>query len=157
MRANDTISGLVLIAFASTMILLTLNFPGYQGQSYGPALLPRVLGAGLIVCGALMIRNGILARRSGEPWITVAPWMRNPYRLTSFILVLLMLLLYIVASDTVGFIPTAIVFLAALSLWLGARPVAALAMAIVTTLVIYWFFGTLLRVPLPRGWLTTIL
>jgi putative tricarboxylic transport membrane protein len=157
LRANDAVSGLVLIVLASAMILLTLNFPGYQDQKFGPALLPRILGVGLIGCGALMIRNGLLSRRSGEPWLSIAPWVRDPYRLTSFVLVLVMLLFYIVASETVGFIPIALVFLAALSLWLSVRPLPALATAILATLAMHWFFSTMLRVPLPRGWLTTVL
>jgi putative tricarboxylic transport membrane protein len=157
LRANDAVSGLLVIMFAAAMIVLTLNFPGYQGQKFGPALLPRILGVGLIVCGALLILKGLLARPRGEPFLSITAWMRDPYRLTSFLLVLAMLLFYILASETVGFIPIAFVFLAALSLWLRVRPVSAVVTAGVTTLTIYWFFGTVLRVPLPRGWLTTIL
>jgi len=82
---------------------------------------------------------------------------REPWRLGSFLLMLGLLLLYILASETVGFIPIALVFLGALFLWLGVRPVMAIVTAVAATLVIHWFFSTLLRVPLPRGWLNSIL
>ena len=157
MRANDAISGLVLIVLAAAMIALTLSFPDFPGQKYGPALFPRILGAGLIVCGAMLMRNGFAARRTGAPWVELAPWTHDPRRLTSFFLVIAMLLLYVLAADTVGFIPIALIFLGGLFLWLGVRPIPALLTAIATTIAIHWFFGSMLRVPLPRGWLTTIL
>jgi putative tricarboxylic transport membrane protein len=156
-RANDAISGLLLIVLSLAMIALTQSFPDFPGQKYGPALFPRILGAGLIMCGAVLIWNGLMARRAGAPWLDVAPWVYEPWRLTSFLLVLGMLLLYIVASETIGFIPIALVFLGGLFLWLGVRPITAVVTAFAATIAIHWFFGSLLRVPLPRGLLTDFL
>jgi putative tricarboxylic transport membrane protein len=156
-RANDAISGLVLIVLSLAMIAVTASFPAFPGQQYGPALFPRILGVGLIICGTLLIWQGLAARRAGEPWVTAAPWVREPWRVTSFLLMLGMILLYIVASETVGFIPIAIIFLASLFLWLGVRPLVAFVITIAAVLAIQYFFGSLLRVPLPRGWLTNVL
>jgi putative tricarboxylic transport membrane protein len=89
--------------------------------------------------------------------VEVAPWVHDPWRLTSFVLTLAMILLYILASETVGFMLSALVFLGALFVWLGVRPLTALVVTVATTLAIQYFFGTLLRVPLPRGWLTNIM
>ena len=66
MRANDALSGLVLILLSLAMIALTLSFPAFPGQKYGPALFPRILGTGLIVCGAILIWNGINSRKAGS-------------------------------------------------------------------------------------------
>ena len=44
MRANDAISGLVLIVLALAMMALTMQFSGIPRQKYGPALFPRILG-----------------------------------------------------------------------------------------------------------------
>jgi putative tricarboxylic transport membrane protein len=157
LRANDAVVGLVLILFAAAMIAVTLGFPAFRGQNYGPALFPRILGTGLIVCGLVLMWNGIVARRAGAPWVTLASWVYDPVRVTSFLLVIAMLLLYILLSETVGFIPIAIVFLGGLFLWLGVKPLPAAVISVVSTLLIHWFFATMLRVPLPRGWLTEIL
>lgn len=158
MRANDAISGLVLILLATAMIALTAHFPEFPGQKYGPSLFPRIMASGLIVCGALLFRKGLAAHRTtGAPWVEIAPWVHEPWRLGSFLLMLGLLLLYIVASETVGFIPIALLFLGALFLWLGVKPLTAVITAIAATLIIHWFFSTLLRVPLPRGWLNSIL
>lgn len=157
MRANDAICGLVVIAFAAAMIALTASFPALPGQDYGPALFPRVLGTGLIICGGLLVWNHARARDGQRQWVALAPWTREPWRLGSFVLMLAMLLLYIFVSETVGFIPMALVFLLALFLWFGVRPVPAVIIAIIATVTIHEFFSTLLRVPLPRGWLDPFL
>jgi putative tricarboxylic transport membrane protein len=156
-RANDIISGLVLIVLALAMMALTIDFPAFPGQKYGPSLFPRILGTGVIICGALIIMNGVRARRAGAPWVEIAPWVYEPWRVGSFLLTLAMVLLYILVADTVGFILIALVFLGSLFLWLGVRPVTAVLTAVITTISIQYFFGTLLRVPLPRGWLTNIM
>ena len=157
LRANDILSGLALIVFSLAIIALTLTFPDFPGQKFGPSLFPRVLGVGLILCGAVLIRNGLAARRAGAPWLELAPWTRDPWRLTSFLMTLALLLFYILASESVGFIPIALVFLLALFVWLGVRLVPAVLTAVVTTIAIHWFFSTMLRVPLPRGWLNAVL
>lgn len=151
MRANDVISGLVIILLSLAMIALTVSFPDFPGQKYGPAFFPRILGAGLIICGGLLVRQGIATHRPGAPWVEIAPWVREPWRLGAFLLTLGLLLLYIVAADAIGFIPMALAFLLALFFWLGVKPVTAVLAAVVSTIAIYWFFATLLRVPLPRG------
>jgi len=157
MRANDAICGIVLIVFSALMIALTASFPDFPGQKYGPALFPRVLGTGLILCGGLLIWKHYSSGQRDARWITLAPWTREPWRLGSFLLMLGLLLLYIVASETIGFIPIALVFLLVLFLWLGVRPVTAIVTAVITTIAIHEFFSTLLRVPLPRGWLDRFL
>lgn len=157
MRANDAINGLILILLAAAMIAMTSTFPAFPGQPYGPSLFPRVLGTLLIVCGALLVRRGLAARRAGEGWVEMAPWTRQPWRVVSFFLMLLSLLGYILFGETVGFIPIAVVILLALFLWFGVRPLSAVITAVVATFAIHWFFATLLRVPLPRGLLDSIL
>lgn len=158
MRANDAVCGLVLILLAAAMIAITATFPDFTGQKYGPALFPRILGTGLIICGLLLVRSGVAQQRAmGTPWGELAPWVRQPRRVGAFVLTLALLLFYILFSETIGFIPLALVFLGAMFLWLGVRPITALICTVVATGAIYWFFGIMLRVPLPRGWLTTIL
>ena len=71
MRTNDALSGLVLIVLASLMIFLTLGFPAFPGQKYGPSLFPRILGTGIIICGLLLVLQ-VWAARSGERWVTVS-------------------------------------------------------------------------------------
>ena len=157
MRANDILSGLALIVFSLAMMTLTLTFPDFPGQRFGPSQFPRILGVGRILGGAALVRNGLAARHAGAPWLELAPWTSDPWRVTSFLGTLALLLVYILASESIGFIPIALAFLLALFVWLGVRLVPAVLTAVATTIAIHWFFSTMLRVPLPRGWLNAIL
>ncbi len=157
MRANDAICGIVLILLAAVMIALAATLPEFPGQKYGPALFPRVLASGLILCGGLLVWRGITTRETGSRWVEWSPWTRDRWRLGSFALMLAMLLLYILAAETIGFILLGVFFLLGLFLWFRVRPLPAVIIAIVATLTIHWFFATMLRVPLPRGWLNTVL
>jgi putative tricarboxylic transport membrane protein len=156
-RANDALSGLVIIVLSLAMIALTLSFPAFPGQKYGPALFPRILGTGLILCGAALIWHGLAARHAGEPWWQIAPWVREPRRVGIFLLVIGVLVLYVLFSEAIGFIPLAMIFLVAMFLWLGVKPINAVVIALVATFVINWFFASQLRVPLPRGILLYVL
>lgn len=157
MRANDAVNGLILIVLSVAMFALTSTFPDFPGQPHGPALFPRILAALLVVCGGLLIWRGRDARRGGARWVEMAPWTRDPWRVGSFFLMLVSLLAYILFAETVGFIPVAFVMLLAMFLWFGVRTITAVITAVVATLVVHWFFATMLRVPLPRGWLDRIL
>ncbi len=157
MRANDAVNGLILILLAVAMFAVTSTFPEFPGQPHGPALFPRVLASILIICGGLLTWRGLAARRAGERWVVLAPWTREPWRVVSFFLMLISLLVYILVGETVGFIPVAFGILLSLFLWFGVRMLTAVITAVIATLLIHWFFSTLLRVPLPRGWLDPVL
>lgn len=156
MRTSNTIAGLLLILVAGTMIYLTLSFPPFPGQQYGPSLFPRILASGLILCGLLLILRDF-ASGARAPAFVRAEWMREPWRLVSFLLIPATILVYILVSEWVGFIPTAIALLLTLFLWFRVKPLNAVIIAVVATLTVHWFFATMLRVPLPRGLLTNYL
>ena len=59
---------------------------------------------------------------------------------------------YLVFADRLGFLPTAAIVVAALCAWLGVRIWVALLSGVVTALAVHWFFGHVMRIPLPRGW-----
>jgi len=157
MRTNDAISGLILIVASTIMIYLTLDFPDFPGQKYGPSLFPRILGTALILCGAILIVRGLSARRAGVPWVTLADWTGDPRRLASFLMLPVLVLVYILVSEPIGFIPVAFAMLLFLFIWFGTRVVVAVPVAAIATWVMYWFFAVMMRVPLPRGILNNVL
>lgn len=157
MRTNDIISGSVLIAISVFMIYLTLDFPDFPGQKYGPSLFPRILGTALIICGVILIIRGAVELRAGGPLVSFADWTRDPWRVASFLMLPLLVIVYILISEQIGFIPVAFAVLLSLFLWFRARLVVALPVAAIATWVVHWFFASMMRVPLPRGLLTNIL
>lgn len=151
MRANDLISGLLIIALAIAMVAYTGTFPPFPGQKYGPSLFPRILGGGLILCGVLLMLRGRRALAAGEALFGLDPVFRQPKAAVAAGAILAAILFYILASETLGFVITGFVVMLALLLLYGTRPINALLIALVSVLVIDWFFGWMFRVPLPLG------
>jgi putative tricarboxylic transport membrane protein len=156
MRFNDAVLGVILMALAGVMLALTFSFPPFPGQQYGPSLFPRILAGGIIVFSAILMLRSFRAGRR-EPWLELADWVREPRQLASFALMLGAMVFYIFASEPLGFIPTAFLIQLVMFFWFGVRPVTAITVAIVMTGVVYWFFDGLMRVPLPRGILDSVL
>jgi putative tricarboxylic transport membrane protein len=156
-RVNDAISGVVLVLFALAMIAYTRTFPAMPGQNYGSALFPVMIGVGMIICGVILIVGG-LARRRTEPMFGGTEWLRSPRHVAGFLAMVGGLLFYILVSDWLGFIPTALLLLFGwIVLLRGGRPASALALALAVVLVVDYVFKSLLLVPLPLGLLQPIL
>jgi putative tricarboxylic transport membrane protein len=155
MRFNDAVVGFAFILLAGAMIAMTFTFPPFPGQKYGPSLFPRIIGGGIILFSLLlMLREW---RGGGRPLLVLDGWARRPGRLASFALMLAAMVFYLLASEPLGFMPTAFLIQLGLFLWFGVRPVTALIVAVVMTIAVQYFFGNLMRVPLPRGILDSVL
>ena len=89
--------------------------------------------------------------RQGLPLITLGAWLRSPTLAANFLAICAVLVFYVVAVDALGFVLTGTACLGALFLKFGVKPVRAIVIAVVATLVIHTLFYKLLRVPLPWG------
>jgi putative tricarboxylic transport membrane protein len=154
MRLNDALLGAILLGSAGWVWWLTSFFPAFPGQEYGPNLFPRILATGIGLCGLALVVRGLRARGA---LLTIEPWVADPARLISFLLLPGAVAFYILLSDRLGFIPTAFAILAVLFVWFRARVVVALPVAAGMTLLVHWFFAGLMRVPLPRGLMDPLL
>jgi putative tricarboxylic transport membrane protein len=154
MKVNDAVVGACLIALAIGILVHIQGYPLIPGQKYGPALFPGVIAVGLIGCGLLLVRRGV---RAGRPLVAFASWTRDPSLVTNFLAICVVLVFYIAAVGTLGFIPTATILLVALFLKLRVRVLPAIVVALAATLVIHTLFYKLLRVPLPWGVLEPVL
>lgn len=152
MKVNDAISGIFFILFGLLIFYLTRDFPILQGQKYGAALFPRLIGFFMGVGGVALIFRGV-RMRDGAPLVTVMDWVSSPRHLASFFLVIFVLVFYILVSDVLGFIPTAFICLFVLLNWLRGIStwLSSAGISILAVIVIQQFFGEFLRVPLPWG------
>lgn len=157
MRVNDIVAGIVLIAIAVFMFVLTLSFPPFPGQKYGPSLFPRILASGIVFCSLILIVRGLRARRNGSAMIALAPWMRDGTALVSFLAVPAAIVAYILLSDFLGFYIISFAILTLLFFWFGVRALNAVLIAAIATGTIHFFFANLMRVPLPRGLLNNFI
>jgi putative tricarboxylic transport membrane protein len=148
MRFHDTLLGLILMALAAAFFSYTKTFPEFPGQRYGPSLFPQLIAAGVFCCGLVMAFSG---RRSQAPWLALSAALRGR-RLVAFFAIPLGVVFYLLVAEPLGFLPTAALLVAALAWWLGARALSAVVLGVLSAGAIQWFFGALMRVPLPRGW-----
>jgi putative tricarboxylic transport membrane protein len=153
MKINDVLSGCCIGGFGAAIFMHARAFPPMVGQNVGPNLFPQIIGAGLLVCAALLILRGVkaLATEPSQPWITLPDWLRQRRIVLGFVLVPLALLFYVAVSETLGFILSAFLLLIALFLVFAVRPRTALLVAVLGALGIHAVFYMLLRVPLPWG------
>jgi putative tricarboxylic transport membrane protein len=156
-RINDAVIGAVLVLFALAMIWHTRTFPAMPGQDYGPAVFPVLIGIGFLITGLILIVSGLRRRRT-EPLFAGGEWLRSRRHVLGFLAVLGGLVAYILVSDWLGFIPTALLLLFGwLVLFRNGKPVSSLVIALAVTLVVNYAFSELLLVPLPLGLLQSLI
>jgi putative tricarboxylic transport membrane protein len=148
MRFHESLLGLLLLALAAAFFGYTFTFPDLPGQRFGPSLFPRLIAVGLAISGLILVFRG---RGSGAPWLAFDPSFKDTRRLVSFLALPLAVVAYIFLAPWLGFLPTAAGLVVVLCWWFGARAWVALVAGVGTALAMQWFFGSLMRVPLPRG------
>lgn len=153
MRVHDSLMGAVLLLLSLAVLWHIQSFPPAAGQQFGPALFPGLIAGGLAIASLLLAWQG---RRQGGPWLARNAGMRSPRHLAAFAAVVGGMVFYILAVEALGFIVCAVVVLVVLQRALGVRPLVAVGVALVATLVIHTCFYKLLRVPLPWGWLQAV-
>ncbi len=150
MKINDAIFGAVLLLLGVVVLVHVQAFPRIPGQQVGPALFPGLVAAGLAACGVLLIVSGY-RRRADEPWYETADWMRSGRHFVAFAAIVGGVAAYVLLAGTVGFLIVAPILLWVWFTVLRVKPLPAVVTAVVATLVIWYAFYKLLRVPLPWG------
>lgn len=157
MQLSDRVTGLFLVVLGGAAAYGGSRLPPVPGQQIGPNVFPIVIGAGLVICGAL-IAFGVgrsfedeagaeLAAHSDAEASSRDPWWRGLLALVPPGL----LLFYVLAVDRLGFLVTAAAIVLAAAVALGARLRLAVPLAIGAPLFVHLVFSKLLRVPLPPG------
>jgi putative tricarboxylic transport membrane protein len=150
MKLNDAVFGAVFLVLSLLVLWTIQGYPKIPGQNVGPSAFPGAIAVGLAVCSLLLIRNGWRARAS-SPWFERGQWTRQPQQVIAFVVTFATLVLYVVASEGIGFLIVATVMLTAMMLALRVRIVPALSVALAASLLIHIAFYKGLRVPLPWG------
>jgi putative tricarboxylic transport membrane protein len=147
-KVNDAITGAVLTALGLVILWHIQGFPAMQGQRFGPAWFPGIVAVGLAVCGMVLVVRGI---RSHAPWVTLDLWTRRARPLAGFASVIAGLAFYVLAADRLGFHLTGFLLLLLWMRVLGTRWSMAIAVAVISPVVLHLAFYKMLRVPLPWG------
>lgn len=155
MRFNDSVFGLILIAFAIAEISYARTFPSLHGQDYGPDLFPTIIGAGLMLFGGILVARG-WARRATDPMVVVGDWAQDRDNVVNVVILIGSIVFYIVFSTWLGFIPSALLIQSVLLVRLGSSLLTSVIIATISTMLIHTLFAKLLLVPLPWGLLLPV-
>ena len=155
MKFNDAIFGAVFLLLGVAILVHVQAFPQIPGQQVGPALFPGLIAVGLIACSLILIINGV-RHRATQPWLDTGDWMRSHRHIGAFVVTIVAVVAYIALANSVGFLIVGPLALLAMFIAYGVRPVTAIVVAIIVSLVIHYAFYKLLRVPLPWGVLTPL-
>jgi putative tricarboxylic transport membrane protein len=146
MTLNDRIIGLAAIAGGAAMIWGTLGFRDVPGQLYGSAFFPQIVGSVLMLTGAALI----LTAPRGQPLVQLSPLLRGQAA-ARCAAVVAAVVGWLWLAPQAGFLLSTGALIAGLALVAGARVVPAVLTAVAMAAVLFVVFGSLLRVPLPRG------
>ncbi len=147
----DRLWGLLWALFGLGVFWRARSFPKLPGQAYGSALMPEIVGAGLVLCGLLLIVSDLRAMKP-TPLVRLHPGIATVPRLLDMGAVIVGLALFILFTGRIGFPVTATLVTGGL-IWRFRRRgmSSSFALALVAVLLVDWMFRSLLLVPLPLG------
>jgi putative tricarboxylic transport membrane protein len=154
MKIHDLVLGAFLLLLAVFLFVYARTLPPMPGQRYGADVFPILVAVGLGLFSVLLMVRGWRARAPDDRWVAVTQWARDPYTRGNFILASLAIVVYVALDDYIGFVPLGIAILMTLFIRQSVPWKRSAVIAVVATVAIQYLFGSLLRVPLPRGLLT---
>jgi putative tricarboxylic transport membrane protein len=155
MHLSDRFTGGFLMLLGALAFWGGSRLPAVPGQDVGPAVFPMVIGGGLVLCGALIalgIGHSFEAPEADDA--QTGPGLARALGRGAPLAALLppaLLIFYVLAAETLGFLPTAALMMLATCRALGASWRLAIGMALASPLAVHLVFFKLLRVPLPDG------
>ncbi len=154
MKKADIVGGLIGILIGLYALWEGSKMPEDVVMKIGPSFFPNILAALLILFSLVLIVNALRGKSKGE----VAPLKLSDKGVQRGLITLVSAVLFCVVLDPLGFIPTAIIFLAFMMWVMGNRKPAMLAIAPpLVTLTIWLIFEKVLNLSMPAGILVDIL
>lgn len=154
MKKADIVGGLIGILIGIYAIWEGTKMPEDLVMKIGPSFFPNILAGFLILFSATLIINALRGKSKGE----VAPLKLSDKGVQRGLITLVATIVFCVALDPLGFIPTAIVFLVFMMLVMGNRKPLQLTIAPpLVTLAIWLVFEKVLNLSMPAGILVDIL
>ena len=154
MKKADIVGGLIGILIGIYAIWEGTKMPEDLVMKIGPSFFPNILAGFLILFSATLIINALRGKSKGE----VAPLKLSDKGVQRGLITLIATIVFCVALDPLGFIPTAIVFLVFMMLIMGNRKPLQITIAPpLVTLAIWLVFEKVLNLSMPAGILADIL
>lgn len=157
MLLSDRVTGATVALLGAAAAWSGSQLPPVPGQQVGPSAFPTVVGAGLVICGALIAFGIGQSFEEGGPDEIVHERDPTPHPERSRLHALrpvvppALLLFYALASETLGFVPTAAIMIFCLAVAFRGSLKLAIGFALIGPVFVHLIFYKLLRVPLPPG------
>lgn len=145
-RLPGYVIGVIFLLAGLVLVLGSLGFPDAVGRGDpGPDFVPRLVGAGLILCAIPHLIRVPAPAGADEQYPERAALVRIG-------LVFLAMVAYAYLLRELGFILTTILFILA-TLWLAhaRKPLLLILIPLLTAMGLHLIFAEMLNVPLPRG------
>ena len=152
MRINDAITGVFIILLSYFVIYESKSFPALPGVPYGPGLFPTLIAYIMMLGGVILIFKGVKTFKV-QGWYELDEWAKKRKSYITLGLIFSVLLFYIFFSERLGFIPTSILILSTMFLWTRGKSnfLSSLVISVSFSLIIFFVFGKIMRIPLPIG------
>jgi putative tricarboxylic transport membrane protein len=148
MKVPDIAAGAIGAAIGGYVLIQGARMPPDIIMKIGPAFFPSMLAIGLIAFSAYLAIKGALSKESGG-------YEKIDFRsfgIWRAVISLGISAVYAVLVKPLGFIPTSMLFIAALMLLLGYRKILGIVLvSIGATAGVYLVFSVLLVISLPVG------
>ena len=144
MKRSDAILGGIAVLLAVAVFLDTLTFPEMRDGSPGPALFPRIISVLLALVGCIIIYQSTRPHEKRS-----LSYERSAMLKACMILV--GIAAYVALVDRLGFMITGTLLMLGTMLMLNVRVRTAVPTAVGITVVTFYVFQQVLRVPLPPG------
>jgi len=148
MKLHDSILGGSLILVAAAMWFTSDALPNPTMQPYGPGFFPKILAAFLFATSLILCIRRVTV---SQPLITLADWAREPKSVMRVLLVPVAVVLFVMTTDSLGFIPAAILMVWAMMAANEVRPMPALLASTLVVMLVHSIFYLGLNVQLPWG------
>ncbi len=153
MRFDDRITGLALWALSLFVIVQAWQIPAVPGTTFGPDLFPMLIGIGLGITGTIISVKGWCHAGRGA-FLDLSDWHGRTRGLVAAAWTIGGIAVAIAFFSEIGFPLFALGYALPMMFLMGARPLPAVIVALVTVGIAFFVFSRVMFVPLPVGPLT---
>lgn len=148
---KDDISAIVNICVALFYLIYSLKYNAGSIDNPQIGFFPRIIGIVMVFCGLVFLLS-CLRRREQKDKLHVILEGLNGKNIISAVIVIGSLSIYLMILNSVGFLFASPVLVFLLAWVMGGNSwIGNIILSIVSSVLAYWIFWTIMRVPIPLG------
>ncbi len=150
MGKKEIILSIILIIVAIIVFALTFQFP-HQTVALAPTAFPRFISASLMILSIVLLGQGISGISKGTSGQKKEKLKYNKAFILKLILMIFLAFLYTRVIGKIGYLLATPPFIAGNMLLFKERRIVWISgMSLVTTVLLYFLFRMIFKIPIPR-------